>query len=74
VLNRLWPLKKGAITKPRSSDIMFIPQRPYFPIGTFRDQVIYPDTLEDMKSKGSFSLSPLSLSLFLSLSLSLLFC
>lgn len=52
VLNRLWPLKKGAITKPRGGDIMFIPQRPYFPIGTLRDQVIYPDTIEDMKSKG----------------------
>jgi ATP-binding cassette subfamily D (ALD) protein 3 len=51
VLNRLWPLRSGTITKPSIRDLMFVPQRPYFPLGTLRDQIIYPDTLEDMKSK-----------------------
>lgn len=47
----MWPLRSGTITKPSIRDLMFVPQRPYFPLGTLRDQIIYPDTLEDMKSK-----------------------
>jgi len=52
VLSRLWPLRSGTITKPSIRDIMFVPQRPYFPLGTLRDQIIYPDTIEDMKKNG----------------------
>jgi ATP-binding cassette, subfamily D (ALD), member 2 len=28
-----------------------VPQKPYLTIGTLRDQIIYPDTLDDMRTK-----------------------
>ncbi|OXB69740.1 UNVERIFIED_CONTAM: hypothetical protein H355_015654, partial [Colinus virginianus] len=46
----LWPLLEGEITTPVASKLFYIPQRPYMPEGTLRDQVIYPMTYEDYKS------------------------
>lgn len=51
ILGELWPATGGIVHKPSLDKIFYIPQRPYLPFGTLRDQLIYPDLPERMKEK-----------------------
>jgi len=46
----IWPFGQGRIRHPAAFDVLFLPQRPYFPLGTLRESVCYPapaDTVTD---------------------------
>lgn len=64
VLGGLWPIASGTISKPSTSvhnyhkmglsrEIFYVPQHPYTALGTLRDQIIYPLTLDEAIAKVS---------------------
>jgi putative ATP-binding cassette transporter len=38
----IWPFGHGAVKLPKNFQGLFLPQRPYFPLGTLRAAVAYP--------------------------------
>ncbi len=38
----IWPFVEGKISLPERSKLMFIPQKPYLPLGTLREALNYP--------------------------------
>jgi len=38
----IWPFGRGRITAPPDARVLFLPQKPYLPIGTLREVVSYP--------------------------------
>jgi putative ATP-binding cassette transporter len=44
----IWPYWKGRIALPRGARLLFLPQKPYLPIGTLRHAVCYPGDEEGM--------------------------
>jgi putative ATP-binding cassette transporter len=43
VLAGIWPYWKGRIRLPHSARLLFLPQKPYLPIGTLKHAVSYPE-------------------------------
>lgn len=49
-ISGLWPWGSGKVRVPKPEEMMFLPQRPYLPLGTLRAAISYPaspDTFDD---------------------------
>lgn len=44
----LWTCGEGVVRRPAGHEIMFLPQQPYLPIGSLRQQLSYPDAPSDL--------------------------
>ncbi|CAH9103035.1 unnamed protein product [Cuscuta epithymum] len=58
VLRGLWPVVSGTLVRPGQQHksgfgcgVFYVPQRPYTCLGTLRDQIIYPLSLEEAKRR-----------------------
>ena len=48
----IWPFGSGEVALPRQARPLFLPQRPYLPLGTLRDVLCYPavaDSIDDAR-------------------------
>jgi putative ATP-binding cassette transporter len=43
----IWPFGRGAVRFPADARVLFLPQKPYIPIGSLRDAVAYPGAATD---------------------------
>jgi putative ATP-binding cassette transporter len=50
----IWPFGRGRIRLPREARVLFLPQRPYLPLGTLREVLGYPDP-PDRHDYGTYS-------------------
>ncbi|MCG7393608.1 ABC transporter ATP-binding protein/permease [Microvirga sp. ACRRW] len=55
-ISELWPWGSGRIRLPPGHEMMFLPQRPYLPLGTLRAAISYPaspDTFDDAEIRAA---------------------
>jgi putative ATP-binding cassette transporter len=55
-ISGLWPWGSGKVRIPVPEDMMFLPQRPYLPLGTLRAAISYPaapETFDDAELRGA---------------------
>jgi putative ATP-binding cassette transporter len=49
----IWPFGNGRVRMPRNLSRLFLPQRPYLPIGTLRDVIVYPTRDENFSEENA---------------------
>lgn len=42
-LSGIWPFASGEVEFPNNKSVMYVPQRPYMPIGTLKEAILFPD-------------------------------
>jgi vitamin B12/bleomycin/antimicrobial peptide transport system ATP-binding/permease protein len=47
----IWPFGKGRIRMPAQARMLFLPQRPYLPVGRLSDALAYPGRTEDFTAQ-----------------------
>ncbi len=47
VLAGLWPYGTGCLTEPEGEKALFLPQKPYLPLGNLRQAIYYPQTVPE---------------------------
>ncbi len=48
VIAGIWPYGSGEILLPAKQNIMYLPQKPYMPIGTLSDALLFPDDIDSL--------------------------
>lgn len=51
VIAGLWNSGSGQVTRPAGTDMLFLPQQPYLPLGNLRCQLTYPNTERDISDE-----------------------
>ena len=46
----LWNTGTGCIIRPKLEEMLFLPQRPYMPLGSLRSQLLYPNTNKEISA------------------------
>ena len=44
----IWPYGSGEVTLPLDQKIMYLPQKPYMPLGTLKQALLFPNNVEDV--------------------------
>ena len=55
MISGLWQPNKGLIQKPKTGELLFIPQKPYMILGSLREQLCYPTEVSKFSDDHLFS-------------------